>query len=156
MMLMDPNTGFREGLNIMFSEGVKGQKDLKLSKKQTQNVHFGEQHPSVSFGNSGIILPTSENLTVPIEVINLRAVNVQVTQVFDDNLGQFFQVNDLNDSRELKRVGRVVLNKTVAIEQNVDRQNRTVRMGLDLADLISQNPNGLYRIQLSFSKGDYL
>ncbi|MAA78954.1 MAG: hypothetical protein CL916_06810, partial [Deltaproteobacteria bacterium] len=145
---------FMGPVSVRISEGIKGQKNLKLSKKQTQNVHFGEQHPSVSFGNSGIILPTSENLTVPIEVINLRAVNVQVTQVFDDNLGQFFQVNDLDDSRELKRVGRVVLNKTVAIEQNIDRQNRTVRMGLDLADLISQNPNGLYRIQLSFSKGD--
>ena len=148
------NNRFTGPISVRISAGIKGPEKLKLSKQQNQNVHFGEQHPSVSFGNNGIILPTSENLTVPIEVINLRAVNVQVTQVFDDNLGQFFQVNDLDDSRELKRVGRVVLNKTVSIEQNVDRQNRTVRMGLDLADLISQNPNGLYRIQLSFSKGD--
>ena len=154
VQIFSRSSRFTGPISVQISAGITGKNNLKLSKKQSQNVHFGERHPTVEFGSNGIILPTSENLSVPIEVVNLRAINVQVTQVFDDNLGQFFQVNDINDSRELKRVGRVVLNKTIAIEQNTDRQNRTVRMGLDLADLISKNPNGLYRIKLSFSKGD--
>jgi uncharacterized protein YfaS (alpha-2-macroglobulin family) len=141
-------------VQVNIASGIKGKNDIVLSSANQHAVHFGEQQPSVSFGSNGVILPTSENLTIPIEVVNLRAVNVQITQVFDDNMGQFLQVNDLNGAQELKRVGSVVINKTIPIEQNTERQNRKIRMGIDLSDLVAQNPNGLYRVKLSYSKAD--
>ena len=141
-------------LEVTVSAGIQGENNIKLPISKNYAVHFGEQLPSVSFGSNGVIYPTSTDLSIPIEVVNLRAINVEVLQIFDSNMGQFLQVNDMDGTDQLKRVGRTVINKTISIEQKADRQNRTTRLGLDMSDLITQNPNGLYRVNLSFSKGD--
>ncbi|MEC7987952.1 MAG: MG2 domain-containing protein [Myxococcota bacterium] len=127
---------------------------LKLKETRSLPVTFEAAKPKAKFASSGVILPTSERLTLPVEVINLRAIRVEATRVFDDNVGQFLQVNDWNGSSEIKRVGRVIWSKNIPIEQLPNRNNRWVRLGLDLSDLVVEQPNGLYRLKLSFTRAD--
>lgn len=108
--------------------------------------------PIARFVGSGVILPSSAGLTLPIETYNLKQVIVEAKQVFDNNMPQFLQVNTLNEKNELTRVGRVVWRKWLTRRYTPDKQNRWVRYGLDMTPLTQNFPGGLYVISLSFQR----
>jgi uncharacterized protein YfaS (alpha-2-macroglobulin family) len=91
---------------------------------------------------------------VPIEVANVRAVTIEATRVYDSNVPQFLQVNGIEGDEQLTRVGTVVWRKRVPVELGPDDNNRWVRLGLDVSQLVAANPNGLYRLELDFQRGD--
>ena len=115
-----------------------------------QTVAFKDQLPQVKFAGSGVIVPTTQGLTVPIETMNLRAVIVEAFQVFGDNMTQFLQVNSLDESEELYRVGAVVWRKVIPLPFSNDQKNSWIRHGLDLTPLVKDHPDGMFQIRVSF------
>jgi len=87
-------------------------------KKKSFEVTFGLPSPQVRFVGRGIIFPRKDRLTVPIEAINLKSIQVTVFQIFHDNIAQFLQVNELTGSRELARVGRYLWRKTINLSDD--------------------------------------
>jgi alpha-2-macroglobulin len=126
----------------------------KLESSKSAQVSFEPIGPEVRFSGNGVIFPTTQNLVVPIETVNLRSITVEALQVFESNIPQFLQVNDFSGTNQLHRVGRVVWKQAVPIEQTADRNNRWIHLGLDVSDLVSSNPNGLFQLKLSFDRGD--
>ena len=55
---------------------------------------------------------------MPIEAVNLKSVQVAAFQIYPGNMAQFFQVNSLEGSEELARVGRYLWRKTVALSED--------------------------------------
>jgi uncharacterized protein YfaS (alpha-2-macroglobulin family) len=141
---------------VTVDTGVRNSVGYRLRESRQANVEFETLKPQVRFAGAGVIVPGTQGLTIPIEVANLGEVVVEALQVHDDNIPQFLQVNDLDGSEELKRVGRVVWRKTVSLDMTPDRQNRWVRYGLDMAPLVQRNPAGLYRLQLSFRRNQII
>src|SRR5690606_14173833 len=116
----------------------------------TFQVSFADQLPAVRFASQGVVVPTTQGLTVPFEATNLRAVLVEATRVPFDNVSQFLQVNNLDGDRELRRVGRTVWRQIVELPPSANARNRWIRHGLDMGPLLANNPPGLYRIKMSF------
>jgi alpha-2-macroglobulin len=147
----EPWTGTVE---VTVGKGVQNVMGRKLAKEASERVTFEELKPQVRFAGKGVIVPTTQGLTVPIEAVNLRAIRVEALQVYEDNMSQFFQVNDYEGTSELRRVGRVVWSSRVPLELPPNRNNTWVRLGLDLSPLVQKHPNGMYRLKLSFTRGD--
>ncbi|MBN2317622.1 MAG: hypothetical protein JXR49_01010 [Acidobacteria bacterium] len=137
---------------VTVNPGIRNVLGHYLPEGKVLNVVFREILPEVRFSGKGVILPTSQGLTIPIETNNLSAVVVKAIRVYEKNIPQFLQVNSLEEDGELNRVGRVVWEKTIPLGYTPDKKNRWIRYGLDVSPLIEEDPAGLYQIHVSFRR----
>lgn len=139
---------------VTVAAGIQNAFGFRLSEKAAFDVDFTETLPQARFVGNGIILPSSAGLTIPIETYNLKQVIVEAMQVFDKNMPQFLQVNNLDSgsNSELRRVGRVVWQNVVDLDFKTEQQNSWVRHGLDLTPLVQNFPGGMYTLTLSFQR----
>jgi hypothetical protein len=86
--------------------------------------------------------------------MNLSGVIVEALRVYGDNMLQFLQVNNLDSSHEMKRVGEVVWRKDIDLGWKDDWKNRWVRQGLDLGPLLEKHKDGMFQIRITFRRGD--
>jgi hypothetical protein len=108
--------------------------------------------PELRFTGSGTVLPTSQGSTMAIETRNLSGVLVEAFQIYGDNMVQFLQVNNLNGTRELERVGEPVWAKGFDFPWKASDKNRWVQRGLDLSELSRKYPGGMFHIRMSFRR----
>ncbi|HCH65867.1 MAG TPA: hypothetical protein DFR83_23905, partial [Deltaproteobacteria bacterium] len=147
--------GWTGGGVLRIAKSIQNSLGVSLRADFTEQISFAHQKPAVRFASSGVILPTSGEPIVPIEVVNLNSVIVEALRVHESNVPQFLQANrDLAGTEELERVGKVVWRARVPVEQGDDSTNRWVRLGLDLAPLLKDDPRGLYRLRMGFTRAD--
>lgn len=138
-------------LNI--SKAILNVRGNQLSKPEEMQLAFTEVKPALKLQGSGVILPSTDGLVFPFQAVNLKAVDVSVIRIYENNITQFLQINRLDGYQQLRRVGRKVVKKKInltsktAIDYGV-WNNFT----LDLTDIISAEPGALYRIELNFKK----
>ncbi|GDX82921.1 hypothetical protein LBMAG42_47320 [Deltaproteobacteria bacterium] len=136
--------------------GVRNTSGFALKTPSNTTVSFAPLKPSVRFATGGVILPSTANLTIPLEATNVSAIEVEATQVYEENVPQFLQVNTLEGSSELKRVGRVVWSERVEIAGGSAAYNVVQHIGLDVSKLVKDHPTGLYRLSVRFKRADIL
>jgi len=140
---------------LVVESGIHNSLDYKMPTGGTFDISFEQLLPAVRFTGKGNILPSSDGLILPFEAVNLKSVNVQVVKIFENNIIQFLQVNDVDGSQELRRVGKPVLKKTVSLENaGVTDLGKWNRFTLDLAKLINAEPGAIYQIGISFKKAN--
>jgi hypothetical protein len=144
--------GWRGEQTVRVEAGVRNVLGYRLREARELAVVFEQLKPAVRFTGKGVVVPTSAGFTLPIETVNLRAVTVEALQIASSNVPQFLQVNPLDGEQELQRVGRVVWRKTLPLELTADKENRWLKVGLDVQPLLAANPGGLYRLTLSFRR----
>lgn len=143
-----------EGLyTASIHQGIENIVAKKFTKTNTSKVTFENHLPRVSIPGKGVILPSSNQLTLPFEAINLKAVDVTIVKIHESNVPQHLQVNDLNGEWELRRVAKPVVVKTIRLDTdpslNLKRKNR---FALDLDKLLRAEPGALYRVTIGFRK----
>lgn len=137
---------------VTVSRALRSEDGRRLKQGRTFRITQTALKPSVKFLGSGVIAPLKAGAAIPIETASLRAVRVTATRVPPSNLGQFFQVNGLGGTTQMKRVGRVVWRERVDLGSELG--GGTVRHGLDLSKLVERQGEGLYHIELSFRPQD--
>jgi len=143
-----------EKAKLRVERGLKDASGSALAVPVSETVAFDWEKPQARFLTKGNILPTSQGLVLPIETMNLAGVIVEVLHVYGDNVLQFLQVNDLDSSNEMKRVGEVVWSKDIPLDWKDGWKNRWVRQGLDLGPLLAEHKEGLFQIRITFRKND--
>ena len=150
-----PNTRLTGTKSVELAEGIKNINGVKMPDDFTEYVKFEQYKPAVRLVGSGVIVPSSKGLIFPFEAVSLRAVDLYVTQVFKNNVIQFFQQNDYDGKYQLNRVGRNVVKKRINLQKlsqkNLDEWNRFY---IDLADVLVVDPGTIYQVELRFNK-DY-
>ena len=135
---------------IAVNEGVENIGNQKLTSAYSANVTFENRLPSVSIPGKGTILPGSGKLTMPFEAVNLRAVDVTIVKIYENNVPQYFQ-NTYDSKYELRRVAKPVVQKTIALDAdksvNLRRKNR---FSLDIDQLLKTEPGAIYRVLIGF------
>ncbi len=129
-------------------EGIKST-DGSTTKNQFENVVFGALKPEVRYVKSGTILPNSNGLKLNFETVSLRAVDVRIVKIYQDNILQFLQVNNLDGQSEVRRVGRPVAYKRLVLDHSADN-NQWRAYSIDLEPLIDQDQGAIYQVELSF------
>jgi uncharacterized protein YfaS (alpha-2-macroglobulin family) len=144
--------GWQGAQTVRVEAGVRNVLGFRMKEARELQVEFERLKPAVRFAGRGVIVPTSTGFTVPVEAVNLRAIMVEALLVPSSNMPQFLQVNPLDGEQELRRVGRVVWRRTLPLELTADRENRWMKVGLDLQPLLARGPGGMYRLTLSFRR----
>jgi alpha-2-macroglobulin len=141
-------------LNI--STGVKNILGYKLPNAFTQKIKFEKFNPQIKLVGQGIILPNSGNgMLFPFKAVSLKSVDVRIVRIFENNIPQFLQMNQLDGKNELYRVGQVVVRKKIDLTvKNNSEYGRWMNYSLDLSELMKAEPGAIYRVSLGFQK-DY-
>lgn len=137
--------------NISIDQSVKNAKGKPFTEMQVFEVLFEELKPAIKVKGKGAILPGSEGLVFPFEAVNINAVDVRITKIYESNMLQFLQVNNLEGNRELNRVGKVVLKKKIPLNTiGALPKNKWTKYALDLSKLVDAEPGAIYNISMNF------
>jgi uncharacterized protein YfaS (alpha-2-macroglobulin family) len=138
---------------LTIEKGIKNILGYPYREKRTEEIEFEELKPEVKLIGKGVILPNSQGLVFPFQAVSLRAVDVKIVKIFENNVAQFLQVNKLDGNREMKRVGRTILNKRIDLKgKNELEYQHWNTYSLDLSELIKTEPGAIYKVILSFRK----
>ncbi len=136
---------------LRISANIKSKTGKTLGKAVSKTILFVNAKPALKWVGKGNIIPQSKKMPIIFQSVNINAVDVRVIKVKEKNIKQFFQVNQIANNKELKRVGTVVLEKKIALDNNKDLDlTDWTTHSLDLAQLISPEPGAIYEIALGF------
>ncbi len=98
-------------------------------------------------------MPQSGKLVMPFEAVGLNAVDVTVVKIYESNIPQYLQRNNLNGDNELRRVAAPVAEKTIRLDtdKSLNLRHRN-RFNLDLEQIIKAEPGAIYRVRIGFRK----
>lgn len=133
-------------------EGVENTWGEKLSKAFTANIFFENRLPSVQIHGKGVILPnTGGKVILPFDATNLKAVDVSIIKIYENNVGRFLQSNQIDGEYELRRVAKPMVQATVKLDEdkslNLHKKNR---FSLDIDKYIKTEPGAIYRVFIGF------
>ncbi|MGD1846000.1 MAG: alpha-2-macroglobulin [Salibacteraceae bacterium] len=139
-------------VKVEINEGIENILGYKFEQGTSASVTFQDLKPAIELVGDGVILPSSNGLIFPFRAVNLSGVQVKVIQVFEDNVAQFLQVNQLDGKREMKRVGRIVHREEISLSQQAADLSQWNAFSIDLSKLMETEPGAIYRIELSFAQ----
>jgi hypothetical protein len=153
-VLVYPPNRISGNRKLMVYAGIKGMDNQAITNVQEFDLKFEDAVPAVRLSDSKkVILPPTDGMVMPFEAVNLSAVDVRVIQLFESNVPQFLQVNDLDGNREMKRVGRTV--KRTTVQLNTDGKKNLAEWNtffLDLNTIMKAEKGAIYRVEISFRK----
>src|SRR5690606_4426566 len=77
-------------------QGIQSDEGFKMKQGFAKTISFEPIKPQVRLVKNGTIMPSSNNLKLNFEAVNLKAVDVKVYKIYKNNILQFLQFNDLN------------------------------------------------------------
>ncbi len=148
-----PNVRQKGTISLNIEPGILNILNHKYTGSHNLTLIFEELKPGVRLIGEGVIIPGAGSLLFPFEAVNLKAVDVKVIKIFENNVSQFLQVNQLSGQNQLKRAGRLILKKTVdLIPERPINFGEWNAFSLDLTDLIEPDPGAIYRVELGFRR----
>ena len=154
MVYFTPTSEMTE-LEVTIYPGLKNHEGKKFDYTKELVLSIEPMKPKVEILSSGTIMPGSEKLILPFRTVALRAVDVKIIRIFENNVLMFLQDNMISEtgSNQLRRAGRLILKKTLRL--NTDPTKKLTQWennSLDLTGLINQQPGAIYRIEMSFNQ----
>ncbi|KAB8155670.1 hypothetical protein EZY14_000235 [Kordia sp. TARA_039_SRF] len=150
-----PKNRIKGSTTLEIFPGIKNKEDFKLKKGLTKSITFEQQKPQIRAVSKGIILPNSKNLTYNFQAMNLHSVDVRIIKIYQDNVLQFLQDNNLGDidRYSIRRVGRRIAKKTInLIENKNENDGQWKTYGIDLSKFFTAEPGAIYQVEISFKK----
>jgi alpha-2-macroglobulin len=148
-----PSDPFVGQFDLVVESGIKNALGYKLKDGGTFHLNFEPIKPQVKMLGTGTIIPNANGILFPFEAVNLKAVDVRITKIYEKNVLQFLQFNNLNGDEYLDYVGKEVFCKKISLENgpkiNLVKWNRHA---LDLTKLISPEMGAIYRIEIRFRR----
>jgi len=145
-----PNAGIVGEVSVTLDAALKSSLGTKLAEQVSRSVVFTSQKPQVRFAGKGVILPENQVLAIPFEAINVHSVQVSAMLIYENNIGQFLQNNQLDGQSSITRVGRYLWSKTIKLDSaQADKWNR---YNIDATELLKSHPGALFRLDLSVTR----
>ncbi len=152
-----PNSSMYGGIELIIHKDLESIAGYKLSEDYITEIQFSQSKPEVKLVDmgDGAILPNSKGLILPFEAVSLKAVEVTIVKVFEENVLQYLQVNRVGGQSQMRRVARPVAKKTIPLNRiGVTDLNQWNRYTLDLAEYFQAEPGAIYEIKIGFNKSN--
>ena len=138
---------------LAVSSYIKDIDGRELDKEYRQKFDPEGIKPQVKIPVRGNILPDSDNLTLTFSAVSLRAVDLSVIKIYEENILSFLQDNSLSGSSSLRRSGRMIYKTTLRLDSNPEvNLHKWQNYTIGLQGLFRKEPGALYRIILRFNK----
>jgi len=148
-----PSTRQNGNFTFLVAEGVRSSAGKRLGVAVDLPVQFEVYKPAVKMVGEGVIIPSAEGILLPFQAVSLRAVDVEIIRIYEDNIAQFLQINNLAGSSELHRVGRMLIKKTVLLNVGGEIDyGKWNTFHIDLSKLVNTEPGAIYQVKISFRK----
>ncbi len=141
----------RADLNV--DSSVKNSKGAALSVTFTKHLDFTAVPPGIKLEGNGVILPSSQNLIFPFKAANLKAVDLKIVKIFENNLPRFLQENEISGGYNLKQFGRPVYSGRIDLVNTPGMNTGGWNLyTIDLSEYITVEPGILYKVYLGMRK----
>ena len=138
---------------VAIKKELRNTNGVNLDEDYLKKIHFGQIMPAIRFIDDGGIMPGNENWSLHFEAVNLSKVDIIIRKIFADNVKQFLQVNDIDGNYQLDRVSRIIHREQVDLNLVSSENNgRWNNYAIDLSNMIHEDEQGIYRVQLRFKK----
>ena len=146
-----PSLELKDTHKIEIFAGITSADGVKLKNSFTEQLAFEQIKPQVRLLSNGSILPSSHNLKINFETVNLKTVDVTVLKIFENNVLQFLQRNDLNTGYDLRYVSRPIAKKKIHVVNSVNvNSGKWTAHSLDLRNLIEPERGAIYRVEFNY------
>ncbi|WP_418603717.1 alpha-2-macroglobulin family protein [Hwangdonia sp.] len=149
-----PDSKLVGNIQVDVFQGIKNTDEYKLKNPFSEIIAFEDLKPQVRLISNGTILPNSEALKFNFEAVNLSAVDVRVIKIFEDNVLQFLQDNNLdsNNTYDIKKVGRRIAKQTIQLQTSAENTGKWKAYSIDLSKFFKADAGAIYRVELSFNR----
>jgi alpha-2-macroglobulin len=149
-----PDSRLVGNIQVDVFEGITNTEGYKLKKPFSETIAFEDLKPQVRLISNGSILPNSKELKFNFEAVNLKAVDVRIIKIYEDNILQFLQDNDLSNSNnyDIKKVGRRIAKQTIQLQTEAENTGKWKAYSIDLSKFFKADAGAIYRVELSFDK----
>jgi uncharacterized protein YfaS (alpha-2-macroglobulin family) len=150
-----PNKPIVGTVNVDVFQGIKSTEGYRLKNEFSKKIAFEQLKPEIKLLSSGVILPSSNDLKFNFKAVNLKAVDVRIIKIFEDNILQFLQNSNLGSTSryDIKRVGRRVAKKTITLIKNeIENNGKWKAYAIDLSQMIKADPGAIYRVELTMKQ----
>lgn len=140
---------------LIVENSIRSDVGANLKSRVEEILQFEELKPAAEFIGQGAIMPDPAGLFLPIRTVSLRAVDVIIYKLYENNIPYYLQNNNFMDVNfyNFRQFGRPVYAKTMILDEDKSRDlHRWNNFSLDLSPLMNQDPGAAYRVKLSFRK----
>ncbi len=150
MLEIPENAGGQIQLTI--HKGIKNTRGNTLDSDTTETITLEQAKPQLRLIGKGNIVPNDQQVVFPFEGINVHTVDVEIFQVFQDNVAQYLLDNELQYQYRNRYLGRVVHRETVDLRQlgNTIEQDQWQHFALDLQNITRLDPGSIYQVCIGF------
>jgi uncharacterized protein YfaS (alpha-2-macroglobulin family) len=154
LKIFGKNGALHGELDITVRKNLKNSKGLGLDKESKYSLQVSTFKPQIKLmAGQGNILPSTNELVLPIRVVGLKALEVEVVKIFPNNMGQYFQDNDMGGTYSLRRVGRPVVRKIIPlVNAGITDYYDWSKISLDLKELFEAEKGAFYQVNIDFTK----
>jgi len=145
-----PNNKRAGVMTVKAATGILSANSFKMKNASEWKLVFKQKDPRVRLAGNGVIMPNSDGLMFPFDAVNLNYVDVEVLKIFNNNILQFLQNNNFDGTYQLNRVGKIILQKQIKLN-NLNPESSAKnwsRYALDLSDLINDDPHAIYQVSI--------
>jgi len=148
-----PATRLLGVVDLNIESSIRNNKGSNLASSLKKQVDFTALLPGIKFEGNGIILPNSQNLIFPFKASNLKAVDLKIIKIFENNLPHFLQENDIDGGYSIKKFGRPVYSGRVdLVAGSGNNAGGWNLFTIDLSDYIDVEPGVLYKLYLGMRR----
>ncbi|WP_273273990.1 alpha-2-macroglobulin family protein [Maribacter polysiphoniae] len=145
-----PNQEIKGTALLEVFDGIQSADGYKLMSKFEERVAFEQIKPEIRLLGNGTILPSSNNLKINFETVNLKAVDISVLKIYENNVLQFLQGNSIDGTNNLRSVARPIVRKKINLQTHLSNTiDKWTAHALDLKTLITPDPGAIYRVEFN-------
>ncbi|RRD27377.1 alpha-2-macroglobulin family protein [Fusobacterium canifelinum] len=135
--------------SIKVSQGVKGISGTTLKNDFLKNnIYVNKKQPSLSFVDSGNVLPSINNKKINFNSVNISKVKLEVVKVYTNNITQYLKLYSneygINEWELKDDLGDVIFTKEYEIDS---KEDQVIKNSIDLSNTI--DTKGIYYVKLS-------
>ncbi len=139
---------------LTISAGIRSTNGHILQDEYTRTVPLSTTKPQVQLIGKGVIVPDDNRVVIPFSAIALKAVDLEIIQVLNENMNFFLQKNAYDEYWELNRSARPVFMQKIDLQEehpHIDL-NKWNDFTIDLSKLVKLEKGNIYRFRLKFKK----
>jgi uncharacterized protein YfaS (alpha-2-macroglobulin family) len=148
-----PRHSLKGDKDLVVYKSIRNAMNYTLKNDYETKLKFESLKPAVKLIGEGTIMPSGEGgLIFPFEAVSLKAVDLRIIQIYENNVMFFLQQNNINDYGSISRVGRLVTQKRINLMSSKKDPNIWNSYKIDLADYVELQAGAIYRVELSFRR----
>ncbi len=149
-----PSSTDKSSITLNIFPGIRSVSGITLKTQYTTTVNLRSTKPEVKLIGKGVIVPDKNKVLIPFSAVGLKAVDLEIIQVLQQNMNFFLQENSYDNHSELARTARPIFLKKIDLTENhpdIDLQKWN-DFTVDLSKMVKLEKGTIYRFRLKFKK----